>query len=308
MWFFFLYSLSLAIGGTSLNYKTVLDITRFRANVLPTCLLTTLGAPSIHQIHSQGFAKAFTMVHLLTSASMVINDIYDQPFDRINHPDRPLVTGRITEKEAWTTVGVLSVVYGALGLTLPSQVAPFWIGSWVLIMAYTPVLKKICFVKNLACALTVAATVPFMGGAVTVPFIGGAVTVPFMGGAATVPFIGGASLLVPLSVPLGTKARFVFAGSLYCEVLMDILDKTGDAMAGIRTLPVLFGNPATLGMLTAILALLQISLYRSPRLMVLLFPLYVGLWRIHRGGYCPHEIKRACKQTTGLLLVGNLVG
>jgi len=212
---------------------------------------------------------------------MVINDIYDQPFDRINHPDRPLVTGRITEKEAWTTVGVLSVVYGALGITLPSQVAPFWIGSWVLIMAYTPVLKKICFVKNLACALTVAATVPF---------------------------IGGASLLVPLSVPLGTKARFVFAGSLYCEVLMDLLDKTGDAMAGIRTLPVLFGNPATLGMLTAILALLQISLYRSPRLMVLLFPLYVGLWRIHREGYCPHEIKRACKQTTGLLLLGNLVG
>jgi len=281
MWFLFLCSLSLAVGGTSLNYKTVLDITRFRANVLPTCLLTTLGAPPIHQIHLPGFGKAFATVHLLTSASMVINDIYDQPFDRINHPDRPLVTGRITEKEAWTTVGVLSVVYGALGITLPSQVAPFWIGSWVLIMAYTPVLKKICFVKNLACALTVAATVPF---------------------------IGGASLLVPLSVPLGTKARFVFAGSLYCEVLMDLLDKTGDAMAGIRTLPVLFGNPATLGMLTAILALLQISLYRSPRLMVLLFPLYVGLWRIHREGYCPHEIKRACKQTTGLLLLGNLVG
>jgi 4-hydroxybenzoate polyprenyltransferase len=270
-----LCSFSLAAGK---GLGPLLDITRFRANVLPTCLLTTLAAPSIEIIHSPGFGKAFTMVHLLTSASMVINDIYDQPTDRVNHPERPLVSGRMTEKEAWTTVGVLSGLYGTIGIFLPKQVAPFWIGSWVLIMIYTPVLKKICFVKNLACATTIAATIPFIGLATASP-----------------------------GYSLWGRARFVFAGSLYCEVLMDILDKVGDAMSGIRTLPVLFGNPATLGILTGFMALLQISLYRTPSLMVLIFPLYLDLWRIHRGGYLPNEIKRVCKQTRGLLLVGNLL-
>jgi 4-hydroxybenzoate polyprenyltransferase len=275
---YLLGSLLLGFSSAAITPKTLLDITRFRANVVPTSLLTIMAAPRVQDLNPVGFGKAFTMVHLLSSASMVINDIYDQPGDRVNHPDRPLVSGKISEKEAWITVGVLSTVYGVLGLALPRVVAPYWIGAWVLIMAYTPVLKNICFVKNLACAATIAATVPFIG------------------------------LSASSHVPLWARARFVFAGSLYCEVLMDILDKGGDAMAGIRTLPVLHGNPATLGILTVVLALLQASLYRTPVLMVLMFPLYRDLWRIHRGGYCPHGIKRACKQTTALLLLGIFIG
>ena len=274
-------SLLLGFSSAAITPKTVLDITRFRANVVPTSLLTIMAAPRVQDLNPVGFGKAFTMVHLLSSASMVINDIYDQPGDRVNHPDRPLVSGKISEKEAWITVGILSTVYGGLGLALPRVVAPYWIGAWVLIMAYTPVLKNICFVKNLACAATIAATIPFIGLSATAASI---------------------------DASLWVRARFVFAGSLYCEVLMDILDKGGDRMAGIRTLPVLHGNPATLGILTVVLALLQASLYRTPVLMVLMFPLYRGLWRIHRGGYFPHEIKRACKQTTVLLLLGIFVG
>jgi 4-hydroxybenzoate polyprenyltransferase len=274
-------SLLLGFSSAAITPKTLLDITRFRANVVPTSLLTIMAAPRVQDLNPVGFGKAFTMVHLLSSASMVINDIYDQPGDRINHPDRPLVSGKISEKEAWITVGILSTVYGGLGLALPRVVAPYWIGAWVLIMAYTPVLKNICFVKNLACAATIGATIPFIGLSATAASI---------------------------DASLWVRARFVFAGSLYCEVLMDILDKGGDRIAGIRTLPVLHGNPATLGILTVVLALLQASLYRTPVLMVLMFPLYRDLWRIHRGGYCPHEIKRACKQTTGLLLLGILIG
>jgi 4-hydroxybenzoate polyprenyltransferase len=280
---YLLGSLLLGFSSAAITPKTLLDITRFRANVVPTSLLTIMAAPRVQDLNPVGFGKAFTMVHLLSSASMVINDIYDQSGDRVNHPDRPLVSGKISEKEAWITVGVLSTVYGVLGLALPRVAAPYWIGAWVLIMAYTPVLKNICFVKNLACAATIGAAVPFIGLSATSPNV------------------------ISRSGLWG-RARFVFAGSLYCEVLMDILDKGGDAMAGIRTLPVLHGNPATLGILTVVLALLQASLYRTPVLMVLMFPLYRDLWRIHRGGYCPHGIKRACKQTTGLLLLGIFVG
>ena len=278
---FLLGSLLCGICQAAMTPKSFIDITRIRSNVLPTSLLTIMAAPPIQQINIPRFGKAFTMVHLLSSASMVINDIYDQSGDRVNHPDRPLVSGKISEKEAWITVGVLSTVYGGLGLALPRVVSPYWIGAWVLIMAYTPVLKNICFMKNLACAATVAATIPFIGLSATAASI---------------------------DASLWVRARFVFAGSLYCEVLMDILDKGGDRIAGIRTLPVLHGNPATLGILTVVLALLQASLYRTPVLMVLMFPLYWNIWRIHRGGYCPHEIKRACKQTTGLLLLGIFVG
>ena len=273
---FLLGSLLLGVCQAAMTPKSFIDITRIRANVLPTSLLTIMAAPPIENIHLPRFGKAFTMVHLLTSASMVINDIYDQPGDRTNHPDRPLVSGQISEKEAWTTVGVLSALYGVLGLGLPRMVAPYWIGAWVLIMAYTPVLKNICLVKNVACAATIAAAVPFIG------------------------------LSSGASVALWGRARFVFAGSLYCEVLMDILDRGGDALAGIRTLPVLHGNPGALGVLMALLVPLQASLYRSPVLMWLMFPLYRNLWRIHCRGYRPDVIKRACKQTTVLLLVGVL--
>lgn len=279
---FLLGSLLWGICQAAMTPKSFIDITRIRSNVLPTSLLTIMAAPPIQQINIPRFGKAFTMVHLLSSASMVINDIYDQSGDRVNHPDRPLVSGKISEKEAWITVGVLSTMYGALGLALPRVVAPYWIGAWVLIMAYTPVLKNICFMKNLACAATVAATIPFIG-------------------------LSASSPNVISRSGLWGRARFVFAGSLYCEILMDILDRGGDAMAGIRTLPVLHGNPGSLGILTVVLALLQASLYRSPVLMVLMFPLYWDIWRIHRGGYRPHDIKRACKQTTVLLLVGILL-
>lgn len=275
---FLLGSLLWGICQAVMTPKSFIDITRIRANVLPTSLLTIMAAPPIENINLPPFGKAFVMVHLLTSASMVINDIYDQPGDKINHPDRPLVSGQISEKEAWITVGVLSTLYGALGLGLPRVVAPYWIGAWVLIMAYTPVLKNICLVKNVACAATIAAAVPFIG----------------------------LSSAAKVSAPLWARARFVFAGSLYCEVLMDILDRGGDALAGIRTLPVLHGNPGALGVLTAFLVVLQITLYRTPFLMALMFPLYRGVWRIHRRGYRPDEIKRACSQTTGLLLLGVL--
>jgi 4-hydroxybenzoate polyprenyltransferase len=273
---FLLGSLLWGICHAAMTPKSFIDITRIRANVLPTSLLTIMAAPPIENIHLPRFGKAFTMVHLLTSASMVINDIYDQPGDRTNHPDRPLVSGQISEKEAWTTVGVLSALYGALGLGLPRMVAPYWIGAWVLIMAYTPVLKNICLVKNVACAATIAAAVPFIG------------------------------LSSGASVALWARARFIFGGSLYCEVLMDILDRGGDALEGIRTLPVLHGNPASLCVLTTLLVPLQASLYRNPVLMGLMFPLYRNLWRIHRRDYLPDDIKRACKQTTVLLLLGVL--
>jgi geranylgeranylglycerol-phosphate geranylgeranyltransferase len=246
--------------------------------MLPSSLLTIISAPPIQYIHPPSFVKAFTMVHLLSSASMVINDIYDQPGDKINHPERPLVSGQMSEKEAWITMGVLSALYGTLGLGLPRIVAPYWIGAWVLIMAYTPVLKNICFVKNVACAATIAATVPFIGLASSDPS-----------------FIN--------RVSLWGRTRFIFAGSLYCEVLMDVLDRGGDAIAGIRTLPVLHGNPATLGILTGLLVILQLTLYRTPVLMSLMFPLYRSLWKIHRGGYLHQDIKRACRQTTVLLLL-----
>lgn len=275
---FLLGSLLLGVCQAVMTPKSFIDITRIRANVLPTSLLTIMAAPPIENIHLPTFGKAFTMVHLLTSASMVINDIYDQPGDRTNHPERPLVSGQMSEKEAWATVGVLSVLYSTLGLGLPRMVAPYWIGAWVLIMAYTPVLKNICLVKNVACAATIAAAVPFIGLS-----SGGKV-----------------------SAALWARARFVFAGSLYCEVLMDILDRGGDALEGIRTLPVLHGNPASLGILTALLIPLQASLYRSPVLMYLMFLLYRNLWRIHCGGYRPDVIKRACSQTTVLLLLGVL--
>src|SRR5262245_15684295 len=39
---------------------------------------------------------------LMNAASNAINQIYDLEIDRLNKPDRPLVTGELTVREAWT--------------------------------------------------------------------------------------------------------------------------------------------------------------------------------------------------------------
>ena len=38
---------------------------------------------------------------LVGAGSMVVNDLYDVEIDRVNRPDRPLASGRVSRRTAW---------------------------------------------------------------------------------------------------------------------------------------------------------------------------------------------------------------
>ena len=75
-------------------------------SIPPTFLLCFSGGwiinPSLPMLaKSVPFIVSTINTLLITSASMVMNDIYDVKIDRINSPHRPLVNGEVTMKEAY---------------------------------------------------------------------------------------------------------------------------------------------------------------------------------------------------------------
>jgi len=216
-------------------------LTRIQDHFLPTSLLAFMGAYVTHPyqwrewILQPAFWTSYTITMCITMASMVINDIYDMEVDIVNSPHRPLVKGTVTVNEAKILTRTLYHLAIFLGVFhLPYHVLPFWVTSVVCTYLYTPVFKKITFIKNVTCALVVALTIPFMGLSVSnTPVYNVMVEAPWM-------FL---------------TSHTTFMSSLYVEILLDILDKHGDQEANIRTLPVIFGINITLVLLTIILGM-----------------------------------------------------
>jgi len=195
-------------------------------NIIPATLLCTTGGwlanPSLKSLFTSPAFYISTLVTLfIMSASMAINDIFDYPIDKINNPTRPLITGEVSKTEAivlsatlFISTEILSFLYLPKSLYLILQ---FAIANAVL---YTPVLKRIPLIKNVACSGMIAFAPIFTGLSVI-----------------------NANANIELLVIL---ARLVFFGSLQIELLLDICDREGDKINRIRTIPVLFGKEITL--------------------------------------------------------------
>ena len=213
-------------------------LTRLQSNFIPASMLTFLGAyvtnPGSWQtwIQSPPFWAAFIIIQSVMSASMVLNDIQDIEVDRINNPQRPLIRGKVTKREAELLVCALYSIVSYLGIRyLPPILDPFWTGSLFMIAIYTPILKRICFIKNLTCATIIASTIPFMGIATLKPNI----------------------MTVPDLHWMWLTTCVLFESSMYIELLLDISDIEGDAIMNIPTVPVVFGKKTTAVIIFSIL-------------------------------------------------------
>lgn len=259
--------------------SALFDLTRFSRNFLPTTFV--IAASVQPPINVGGLVASSAMVSLLTSTSMVVNDIWDIDADLINHPTRPLARGDISKKEAAGFAAILSALYIYLGVNfIPKAAAPIWILSFVIIHAYTPILKRIFLIKNLSCAIVVAATVPF---------------VALSSGSALSPYF----------------THVVFIGSMYKELLMDIMDRRGDELSGINTIPVLCGNRSTVGAIYRIMfaSILYFTFINRNYVYIVLgyLPLYYRLLEVQNNHYQSLHIKRALKTTTYVLGVIGLL-
>ena len=261
-------------------------------SVLPTAILSLMGGlincPNIVLLlQSKSFLASAIITQCIMTGSMVINDIFDMQIDSINHPQRPLVSGAVTVKEAiLITIGLFGTAQ-LLSLRFLSTSLQMFVSIviWTLIL-YTPFYKYIPFVKNFTCSSIVSGIILFSGYSVSGSFIN------------------------PL---LFTMTKLIFVCSLYIELLLDIYDSEGDRQNSIYTLPVLLSKDSTTCITFAIITLGAIDIVNQtirvyPKIVPFGFacvylPFFVRLWECKRENYSASSIKRATRNTMPSLIL-----
>lgn len=264
-------------------------------NILPTLFLTLFGGWVVHPSCTLFLLPKFliTMMDtvIIMSSSMVINDIYDVEIDKNNNPNRPLVKGTITIPEAILFSVFLLTLAEYFNLSLLSSNLQWVVHVSILnIILYTPVFKKITFVKNLSCASLVALSI-FFGALSTDTLLG----------------INHGFTIITISLSL------VFLGSLYNELLLDMCDLEGDKQHNIYTIPVLFGNKGSWIFASFILysniflnSLELAYLYNSyvgSILALICIPFIQDLYKIKQTNYSKETITNAVKKSSDIMFV-----
>jgi geranylgeranylglycerol-phosphate geranylgeranyltransferase len=150
----------------------------------------------------------------------VVNDIKDLEIDRINNPERPLPSGKVS-RHAASIMAVVCLIIGVLG-SIPLGIFPFFIviTAALLLFAYSAYIKK-TLVSNLLVAL-IAGMSFLLGGLVAHNAL------------CIIPFIFSIFIHVPR------------------EIVKDVMDMKGDKTAGIQTIPIVAG-PITAYNISAVL-------------------------------------------------------
>lgn len=160
---------------------------------------------------------------LISGAGMVINDYFDVEIDKINRPERPIPSGKISVKEAMIYYLLLNLV--ALFLISIINLSAFLIAalSIVIIFLYSFRFKHKGLIGNFVVA--------FMTG---LAFIFGGV-------------IG--ENILPLIFPF----LFALLINLAREILKDIEDMEGDKSKGLKTFPIVYGEKKSFRLITILL-------------------------------------------------------
>lgn len=159
---------------------------------------------------------------LIMTSSMVINDIFDMKVDKINNiqEDKPLLNGSINLCEA-------SFIYAIIQFLLLYINDKYVKSSFVYIamistFLYTPLLKRILFIKNYYCAALISSTLLFSVNNLNI---------------------------IPSpkdKILLDITYQIMLCNTFILEMIYDINDIIGDRLCNIYTIPVVFGRDITL--------------------------------------------------------------
>ncbi len=109
-----------------------------------------------------GFLTGF----FVSGSANISNDYFDRDVDRVNRPDRPLPSGRVSVAD----LRALFLVFAAVGLTSAALLGPAVLtlaaAVWGVALLYNVRLKEIGLVGNLAVAFCVSMTIVIGGTAV----------------------------------------------------------------------------------------------------------------------------------------------
>jgi 4-hydroxybenzoate polyprenyltransferase len=213
---------------------------------------------------------------------MVFNDLFDMPIDKINYPNRPLINGDVSVKEALYYAASFVAITESITHFMNPRMRSYVRFSLMGVILYTPVLKRIPLVKNIFCASLVSAALGFSGNTAS------------------------------FSPLLACAIQHIFAGSLHNELLLDIRDKQGDAQHGIATIPVLFGNKVALLLATHVLIINLLRLayvltwQKTLPLLLICLPMFRNIRTISLREYNRDVVVKASKYTSTPLFLSLL--
>lgn len=179
---------------------------------------------------------------IVSGAGMVINDYFDLEIDRINRPERPIPSGKISPSAALWYYGIINLI--AIVMLFFTNLSALIIAlvSIVVIFLYSYILKKKGLIGNFV--------VGFMTG---LAFIFGGV-------------IGGN--IKPLIFPF----LFALMINFSREILKDVEDIEGDKTKNLKTFPIVYGEK---------LALKVVAIFILLTIVLTFIPYFVGIYNIY---------------------------
>ena len=222
--------------GKLLSYSKLLRTN----NIVPTFLLNILAGwltiPSYKLFLHKNFWLFSLITQLTMMNSMVINDIFDLKIDLINNNNRPLVNKEISIKEAqclYISTNIIICLLSALFFH-EKHFYKFIYAINIILFLYTPILKKILFIKNITCASIVGSTILLTSKSILLNNI----------------MIASQNTQHTQHINLiAITSKFLFLSSLYIELLLDVKDIHGDKENNIVTIPNYFGIKKTFNLL-----------------------------------------------------------
>jgi len=182
---------------------------------------------------------------LLEAALFASNDIMNIEEDRLNRPDRPLVKGDLTPRQAW----LLVVTCGTCGLVISMYLGtgPLILAllAFLLGLAYNAYAKRLAFFGNLIVSLLTASA-----------------------------FLYGSLSMSALTDKVIVFSAIALTANLGREVIKGIRDLPGDVKAGVCTLPCEVGERESAVVSAAFIAIaIALSIVAIP----LFTPVYAAL-------------------------------
>lgn len=205
---------------------------------------------------------------LIAAAGYIINDYFDIQIDSINKPEKNVVD-RIL-KRRWVIVWhwIFSLAGVLISFYISAKTNKWLIGILnmfcvLLLWFYSTHFKRMLIIGNLVIAALTAWVI---------------VVVYFFAGATLLNFRGWNPEAFPFNVKLFYKSTMLYAGfafvmSLIREVIKDMEDMLGDARYNCKTIPLMWGVPAT-----KVYAGVWITVSMASLLIVQLYAWQSGWW------------------------------
>ena len=177
---------------------------------------------------------------LIAAAGNIINDYFDRNIDEINKPEKKIIDKLIKRRWAIVMHIAFSVTAILIGFYIDSQTPVFWLGfsntiCVLLLFAYSISLKKKLLVGNILISLLTA-------WVIFECFLCYYRTLTCQGCEPTLEWPATLRRFIRISF---LYAGFTFVISLIREVVKDMEDMEGDKKYGCKTIPIVWGIPAS---------------------------------------------------------------